>query len=137
MLAVRKSHPAFGRGTLKFLYPGNRKVFAYLRELTGDKAETVLCVCNLSRTAQAVELDLSAYIGRVPVDIVGGSVFPPVGQLTYLLTLPPYGSQGDASWRARRCRPISRSGAGLVPKARQSTASPWHTRYPCRARRMS
>ena len=96
MLAVRKSHPAFGRGTLKFLYPGNRKVFAYLRELTadkgGEKAETVLCVCNLSRTAQAVELDLSAYIGRVPVDIVGGSVFPPVGQLTYLLTLPPYGS---------------------------------------------
>jgi maltose alpha-D-glucosyltransferase/alpha-amylase len=92
MLAVRKSHPAFGRGTLKFLYPGNRKVFAYLRELAGEKAETVLCVCNLSRTAQAVELDLSAYIGRVPVDIVGGSVFPPIGQLTYLLTLPPYGS---------------------------------------------
>jgi maltose alpha-D-glucosyltransferase/alpha-amylase len=60
MLAVRKSHPAFGRGTLKFLYPGNRKVFAYLRELTGEKSETVLCVCNLSRTAQAVELDLSA-----------------------------------------------------------------------------
>jgi maltose alpha-D-glucosyltransferase/alpha-amylase len=92
MLAVRKSHPAFGRGTLKFLYPGNRKVFAYLRELSGEKAETVLCVCNLSRTAQAVELDLSAYIGRVPVDIVGGSVFPPVGQLSYLLTLPAYGA---------------------------------------------
>ena len=27
----------------------------------------------------------------MPVDIVGGSVFPPVGQLTYLLTLPAYG----------------------------------------------
>jgi maltose alpha-D-glucosyltransferase/alpha-amylase len=92
MLAVRKSHPAFGRGTLRFLYPGNRKIFAYLRELTGEKAEAVLCVCNLSRTAQAVELDLSAYVGRVPVDIVGGSVFPPIGQLTYLLTLPPYAS---------------------------------------------
>ncbi len=91
MLAVRKSHVAFGRGTLRFLYPGNRKVFAYLRETPGETAETVLCVCNLSRTAQAVELDLSAYIGRVPVEIVGGSVFPPVGQLTYLLTLPPYG----------------------------------------------
>ena len=56
-----------------------------------EQAETVLCVCNLSRTAQAVELDLSAYIGRVPVDAVGGSIFPPIGQLTYLLTLPPYG----------------------------------------------
>jgi maltose alpha-D-glucosyltransferase/alpha-amylase len=91
MLAVRKSHPAFGRGTLRFLYPGNRKIFAYLRETSGPDGEAVLCVCNLSRTAQAVELDLSSFTGRVPVDIVGGSVFPPVGQLTYLLTLPPYG----------------------------------------------
>jgi maltose alpha-D-glucosyltransferase/alpha-amylase len=91
MLAVRKAHPAFGRGTLRFLYPGNRKIFAYLREIPGDDGETVLCVCNLSRTAQAVELDLSTLTGRVPVDIVGGSIFPPVGQLPYLLTLPPYG----------------------------------------------
>lgn len=91
MLAVRKSHAAFGRGTLRFLYPGNRKIFAYLREIPGEDGESVLCVCNLSRTAQAVELDLSAFAGRVPVDIVGGSIFPPVGQLTYLLTLPPYG----------------------------------------------
>ena len=67
-------------------------MLAYLRELREDGAdETILCVSNLSRTAQAVELDLSAFAGRVPVDIVGGSVFPPVGQLTYLLTLPPYG----------------------------------------------
>ena len=54
------------------------------------RTETILCVSNLSRTAQAVELDLSAFAGRVPVDIIGGSVFPPIGQLTYLLTLPPY-----------------------------------------------
>jgi len=91
MLAVRRSFAAFGRGTLKFLYPGNRKVFAYLREMPGAEGQTVLCVCNLSRIAQAVELDLSTFAGRVPVDIVGGSVFPPVGQLTYLLTLAPYG----------------------------------------------
>ena len=91
MLAVRKAYPAFGRGTLRFLYPGNRKVFAYLREHGTDEQTTVLCVCNLSRTAQAVELDLAAFAGRVPVDIVGGSVFPPVGQLSYLLTLPPFG----------------------------------------------
>ncbi|MGI4941868.1 MAG: maltose alpha-D-glucosyltransferase, partial [Janthinobacterium lividum] len=92
MLAVRKRHQAFGRGVQRFLYPGNRKVLAYLRELPdGEQAETILCVYNLSRTAQAVELDLSAFEGRVPVDIVGGSVFPPIGQLTYLLTLPAYG----------------------------------------------
>jgi maltose alpha-D-glucosyltransferase/alpha-amylase len=92
MLAVRRRHRAFGRGTQRFLYPGNRKVLAYLREYAEDGTdEVILCVSNLARTAQAVELDLSAFTGRTPVDIVGGSVFPRIGQLTYLLTLPPYG----------------------------------------------
>ena len=91
MLAVRRQHRAFGRGTQKFLYPLNRKVLAYLREHADECGEeSLLCVSNLSRTAQAVELDLSAYVGRTPVDIVGGAAFPPIGQLNYLLTLPPY-----------------------------------------------
>jgi maltose alpha-D-glucosyltransferase / alpha-amylase len=63
-------------------------VLAYLREFEG---ETILCVANVSHSPQAVELDLSEFAGRVPVEMDGGSVFPPVGQLTYLLTLPPYG----------------------------------------------
>lgn len=88
MLTVRKRHRAFGRGTQRFLYPANRKVLAYLREF---EDETVLCVYNLSRAAQAVELDLAEFHGRVPIDAVGGSAFPPIGELTYLLTLPPYG----------------------------------------------
>jgi maltose alpha-D-glucosyltransferase / alpha-amylase len=87
MLTVRKRHKAFGRGALRFLYPGNRKVLAYLREF---EDETILCVCNVSRVIQAVELDLSAFVGRIPVDLTGGSTFPPVGQLPYLLTLPPF-----------------------------------------------
>jgi maltose alpha-D-glucosyltransferase/alpha-amylase len=87
MLTVRKRHKAFGRGSLRFLYPGNRKVLSYLREY---EDETILCVCNLSRVIQAVELDLSAFAGRIPVDLTGGSTFPPIGQLTYLLTLPPF-----------------------------------------------
>jgi len=91
MLAVRRRFSAFGRGTLRFLYPGNRKVLAFLRELHAETAEEmILCVSNLSRSAQAVELDLSSFAGRVPVDMVGGSVFPPIGQMTYLLTLPPF-----------------------------------------------
>jgi maltose alpha-D-glucosyltransferase/alpha-amylase len=88
MLAVRRRHPALGRGALRFLYPKNRKVLAYLREADG---ETILCVANVSRASQAVELDLSELAGRVPVELSGGSLFPPIGQLTYLLTLPPYG----------------------------------------------
>ncbi|MEN2977842.1 maltose alpha-D-glucosyltransferase (plasmid) [Tistrella bauzanensis] len=88
MLQVRRRFRAFGRGRLDFLYPGNRRVLAYLR---GDDDATILCVANLSRTAQAVELDLSRYQGHVPVELVGGATFPPIGQLPYLLTLPPYG----------------------------------------------
>ncbi|MDK4734799.1 maltose alpha-D-glucosyltransferase [Rhizobium sp. CNPSo 3490] len=88
MLALRGRHPAFGRGSLRFLSPENRKILAYLREYNG---ETLMCVANLSRLPQAVELDLSAFEGRVPIELTGMSPFPPIGQLTYLLTLPPYG----------------------------------------------
>jgi len=88
MLAVRKRSQAFGRGGMRLLYPANRKVLAYVREYEED---TILCVFNLSRSAQAVELDLSSMAGRVPVEMLGGTSFPPVGQLPYLLTLPPYG----------------------------------------------
>ncbi|MGC1779949.1 MAG: maltose alpha-D-glucosyltransferase [Xanthobacteraceae bacterium] len=88
MLAVRRRHPSLGRGTLTFLYPRNRKILAYLRQY-GD--ETLLCVANVAHSPQAVELDLSAFVGRVPVELNAGTVFPPIGELTYLLTLPPFG----------------------------------------------
>jgi len=88
MLAVRSSHPAFGRGTLTLLSPKNRKVLAYLREYEGD---TLLCVANLGHSPEAVELDLSQFADRVPVELNAGSLFPPIGELTYLLTLPPFG----------------------------------------------
>ncbi len=87
MLTLRRSHKVFGRGVFQFLYPRNRRILAYTREYDG---ETVLCVANLARTPQAVELDLAAYAGRVPIELTGPSSFPPIGQLNYLLTLPPY-----------------------------------------------
>ena len=87
LLVVRRGGKAFGRGGLRFLAPGNRKVLAYLREYQG---EAMLCVANLSRSAQAVELDLAHYKGRVPVELMGRTPFPPVGDLPYLLTLPGY-----------------------------------------------
>jgi len=85
IIAVRKAHKAFGRGILEFLHPGNRKILAYLRE---HEDEAILCVANLSRSAQPVELNLSRFRGRVPVELLGGSSFPPLGDLPYLLTLP-------------------------------------------------
>ena len=88
LLAVRKGFQAFGRGSLRFLRPANRKILAYLREY-GDEA--VLCVANLSRSAQPVELDLSRYKGRFPIELLGRTAFPPVGELPYLLTLSGHG----------------------------------------------
>ncbi len=93
LLAVRKQSKAFGRGTLKMLSPSNRRILAYTREYTGPdgRQEVILCVANVSRSAQAAELDLSTFAGRVPVEMLGGSAFPPIGQLNFLLTLAPYG----------------------------------------------
>ncbi len=73
MLAVRKTSHAFGRGKRIFLKPGNRKILAYLSEYGDD---TILCVANLSRAAQPVELDLSAYKGKVPVEMLGPHLLP-------------------------------------------------------------
>ncbi|MCG5241347.1 maltose alpha-D-glucosyltransferase [Azospirillum doebereinerae] len=92
LVAVRKQRQCFGRGSFNLLYPGNRKVLAYTRCLeTENGNEIVLCVANLSRSAQAVELDLKTFKGRIPVELLGRAVFPPVGELPYLLTLPAYG----------------------------------------------
>ncbi len=128
MLAVRRTSRAFGRGTLEFLTPGNRKVLAYLREYAADETgamaaagradaeahpgeaadastrgeadagggesrahEVILCAANLSRSAQPVELDLSRFRGFVPVEMLGRTAFPPIGDLPYLLTLPAWG----------------------------------------------
>ncbi|MER2602079.1 MAG: maltose alpha-D-glucosyltransferase [Candidatus Competibacter phosphatis] len=88
MIAVRRTCQAFGRGRLEMLRPGNRKILAYVRAYAD---EVVLCVANLSRSAQPVELDLSKYKGMVPVEMLGQNPFPPIGELPYLLTLPRYG----------------------------------------------
>jgi maltose alpha-D-glucosyltransferase / alpha-amylase len=88
ILAVRQSSQAFGRGRMSFLRPGNRKILAYVRE---HGNESVLCVANLARSAQPVELDLSRFRGRVPVEMLGRAAFPPIGDLPYLLTLPAHG----------------------------------------------
>ncbi|MFZ0765838.1 maltose alpha-D-glucosyltransferase [Bradyrhizobium sp.] len=88
LIAVRKSTLAFGRGSMSFIRPANRAVLAYVRQL-GD--EVILCVANLSRSAQATELDLSAFKERVPLEMLGRTHFPPIGELPYMITLAPYG----------------------------------------------
>jgi maltose alpha-D-glucosyltransferase/alpha-amylase len=88
LIELRKQHPVFGLGTYEALLPSNHRVFAHVRQYEQD---VVLCVHNLARSAQAVELDLHWWRDRVPVEMFGRSRFPPIGELPYLLTLGPRG----------------------------------------------
>ena len=88
MVALRKLFRVFGRGTLEFLHPSNRKILAYLRKYA---REQVLCVANLSRFAQPVDLELPELEGMVPVEMLGYVEFPRITRQPYRLTLAPYG----------------------------------------------
>jgi maltose alpha-D-glucosyltransferase / alpha-amylase len=88
LMSVRKASKVFGRGSLTFIRPANRSVLVYVRQYQN---EVVLCVANLSRSAQAAEIDLSPWRGRVPFELLGRTNFPPIGEAPYLVTLPPYG----------------------------------------------
>jgi maltose alpha-D-glucosyltransferase/alpha-amylase len=87
LIALRKRHRAFGRGTLELLRPENRKVLAYIRRY---ESEQILCIANLSRFLQAVELDMSQWKGLVPVELFSGNEMPVVGDAPYFLTLGPH-----------------------------------------------
>jgi maltose alpha-D-glucosyltransferase/alpha-amylase len=63
-------------------------VLSFVREFGDD---IVLCVNNLSRFAQAAELDLRPWMGAQPIELIGGALFPEIGELPYLLTLAGHG----------------------------------------------
>ena len=86
IIALRKRFKAFGRGTIEFLTPKNRKILVYLRAY---EDELILCVANLSRFVQPVELDLSDYHGYTPVELFGRVKFPVIGDAPYPLTVGP------------------------------------------------
>jgi maltose alpha-D-glucosyltransferase/alpha-amylase len=87
-IGLRKEHPVFGFGSYEPIPSSNPRIFALIRRFQDD---IVLCAHNLGRSAQAVELDLSAYRGRSPVELFGNSRFPQIGELPYLLTFQPRG----------------------------------------------
>ena len=112
MLEIRKQHPVFGLGAYEELTSSNPSVLAFVREYEPaaadgalnmhqpggedappeqDPTDRVLCVNNLSRFPQPVELDLRRFMGVTPVECMGGVTFPPIGELPYLLTLPGHG----------------------------------------------
>ena len=87
LILQRKQFKAFGRGSLEFLYPSNRKVLAFIRRY---EDEQILVIANLSRFAQCCDLDLSQYNGSVPVEVFGHSRFPNITDQPYLLSLGPH-----------------------------------------------
>ncbi len=88
MIHLRKKHRVFGRGSMNFIKPENRKIFAFTRS---DEDETVLCIFNLSRHAQPAELDVRPFVGATPVEMMGGTAFPTIGELPYQFALAPLG----------------------------------------------
>jgi maltose alpha-D-glucosyltransferase / alpha-amylase len=88
MIALRQRHLVFGRGQIEFIEPENQKILAFIRY---DETETVLCAYNLSRSSQAVALDLSAYEGMTPVDMQYRVAFPPINAQPYQLTFNEHG----------------------------------------------
>src|SRR5262249_48560795 len=86
-IAGRRSTHVFGRGSLTFIRPPNRSVLVYLRQYGN---ETILCVANLSRSAQATEIDLSPWRGHMPLEMLGRSRFPAIGDAPFVVTLAPY-----------------------------------------------
>jgi maltose alpha-D-glucosyltransferase / alpha-amylase len=87
LIATRKQHRVFGRGSLEFVGCPNRKVLAYLRR---DERETILVVANLSRAVQPAEFDLTAFAGLIPIEMGGLTEFPRIGDKPYFLTLGAY-----------------------------------------------
>lgn len=87
LIALRRRYKAFGRGTIDFLHPENRKVLSFIRRY---EDEIILVVANLSRFVQCVELDLAEFLGLMPVEMFGRVDFPPIGELPYFITLGPH-----------------------------------------------
>ena len=118
MIALRKLFQVFGRGSLEFLHPENRKVLAYLRKLEDGVTETILCVANLSRFAQPVSLDLKAYAGMLPVEMLGYVSFPAITANPYPLTVAPY----SFLWFELQPAPVARMPLEEDTPATQSSA---------------
>ena len=89
MLAVRKTSRAFGRGTRRFLKPGQPQDTGLPARVRRRHAFCAWRTCRARRSRS--NSTCRAYKGRVPVEMLGRTTFPPIGDLPYLLTLSAYG----------------------------------------------
>jgi maltose alpha-D-glucosyltransferase/alpha-amylase len=87
LIALRKRFRAFGRGSIEFIYPDNRKVLVFIRR---HEDEHVLVVANLSRFVQFARLDLTRFMGSAPTELFGRTEFPVITDQPYFLSLGPH-----------------------------------------------
>ena len=88
ILAIRREHQAFGRGTIEFILPENPSILVYIRRWEDD---AMLCVCNLADRVQSVAVDISSLAGSTLIEAFGGPTFPTIGTEPYPLVLAPHG----------------------------------------------
>ncbi len=131
LIALRKRHRAFGRGTMEFLRPENAKVLAFVRRF---EDESILIVANLSRFVQYVELDLKGFRGMVPEELFGRSRFPVIGESPYPLTMGPH----SFYWFALSAAPVNPLSPSAAPTTEAlpvlSGSAPWPARFGGEAR---
>jgi len=114
LIAQRNRYQAFGRGTMEFLHPENRKILAFIRRY---QDETILVVANLSRLVQCFDLDLSQFAGMAPVELSGGTRFPEIGDKPYFLNLGPFAFYWFTLERQRTEATLSSDEAPLLKAA--------------------
>ena len=128
LIALRKQWEAFGRGSMTFLNPSNRKVLAFTRSLEDQE---LLVICNLAGTVEYVEMDLAAYKGAVPIELFGHNRFPTIGDLPYFLTLGPHSFYWFVLER-KTTEPGPGGAAGALPRLR--VRGRWETVFAGEAR---
>jgi maltose alpha-D-glucosyltransferase/alpha-amylase len=129
ILALRKRFKAFGRGSIEFLHPGNRKILAYIRRYEDD---VILVVANLSPYVQPVELPLHEFRGLTPVELFGSVHFPVISEAPYFLTLDSHSfywfqlQRQPETVTPRRVPPQTEEPAPLPPPEVRIPGD-WHT----------
>ena len=133
MIGVRKQHQTFGRGSVEFLEPVNRKVLAFVRR---HQDETILVVANLSRAVQGVSLDLSRFAGLFPVELRDRTEFPRIGTQPYFLSLAPYGFFWFRLQPSPSAIDVEQTPALLGPEQALLASGEWHTLFDGHVRRL-
>jgi maltose alpha-D-glucosyltransferase/alpha-amylase len=113
LITLRKRWGAFGLGTVEFIKPENRKIFACVRRYQN---ECILILANLSRFAQPAALDLTSFAALTPVELFGRTEFPVITEKPYFVTLGPHAFYWFSLESKVPARVVADVAPGVVPE---------------------